>query len=80
MKVSAEISRIIKAMEVSVEKLQTHPKWLTKSPGGKQTWLVSLEDEKYVCNCPDFTRRGKPCKHMIAVFLKLGLEVIPDEG
>ena len=47
--------------------------------GPKNTWKVEADGSNYVCNCPDFARRGGLCKHIIAVMEFRGEEICLDD-
>ena len=58
---------------------------VTKTPVGYKvpsqsnagSYIVSMDDEPY-CSCPDFEKRGRACKHIVAVEFIIQREERPD--
>ena len=40
--------------------------WIVPSQSSDAVYRVSLRNGKLCCTCPDFRRRGGPCKHQQA--------------
>lgn len=47
--------------------------FIVKSQGGDRSYEVRWAVNSWVCNCPDYLRRSKPCKHIYAVNFLLNL-------
>ena len=41
--------------------------WHVKSQTGSGTWVVDIENRKFICTCPDYETRAEFCKHIFAV-------------
>ena len=55
--------------ERGAEIVRTGPwTYLVPSCSGTGSWAVNYKKER--CDCPDFERRGVPCKHIYAVGIK----------
>jgi transposase len=52
--------------------------WKVPSQSGNGTYFVCLDHEKPFCTCPDFEKRGLPCKHIHAVEFIIQRETKPD--
>lgn len=50
--------------------------FLVKSQNSDGFYRVEWGRDKWVCNCPDYTKRKKPCKHIYAVNFLLNLPSI----
>ena len=50
------------------------------SQNGNGVYLVSLTDDGWVCECPDFKFRGLKCKHAWAVELSIKLREEVEKG
>ncbi len=70
--------RVVRAFEQPLRLLQckyypTSAKWelrISSSTGGGH-YDIMFNHKKASCTCPDFERRGKPCKHMLCVLLRI---------
>lgn len=47
--------------------------YIVKSQGGDSSYKVEWIGDKWTCNCQDYLKRGKPCKHIYAVNFLLDL-------
>ncbi len=58
--------------------------WMVPSQSGQGTYKVEPEPDwrigGYICSCPDFALRAKPCKHIFAVEIVLRRETVTDDG
>ena len=50
--------------------------FISKSTCGLRSYALRLEGSRWTCNCPDFTKRGEPCKHLYALRASLSLPFI----
>ncbi len=41
-----------------------------KVMGTTDEYFVTISEEKQKCSCPDFSRRGKTCKHLFFIFYR----------
>jgi transposase len=55
----------ILASEFDIE--QSHRGWRVPSQSGNGTYVVTIEDDKKTCTCPDYKNREETCKHIHAV-------------
>ncbi len=53
--------------------------WIVPSQSGRGSYRVSLYDNSWKCNCPDYELRQQPCKHVYAV-MTLVLKWFDKEG
>jgi len=51
-------------------------KFLVKSQTDDKSYIVRWTNGKWICNCQDYVKRGKPCKHVYAVNFLLNLPSI----
>ncbi len=70
--------RVVRAFEQSLRLLQCRyfpksQKWELRisSSTGSGYYQVEFTSESASCSCPDFERRGRPCKHMLCVLLRI---------
>ena len=47
------------------------------SASGNGSYIVSVDDEPF-CSCPDFEKRGQPCKHVYATWCLIQREELSD--
>jgi transposase-like protein len=47
--------------------------FLVKSQNGDASYTVEWKGDKWVCNCQDYLKRNRPCKHVYAVNFLLNL-------
>jgi transposase len=52
--------------------------WKVPSQSGNGTYIVNLDHGKPFCTCPDYEKRGLPCKHIHAVEFVIQRETKPD--
>jgi transposase/predicted nucleic acid-binding Zn finger protein len=52
--------------------------WKVPSQSGNGTYIVNLDHGTPFCTCPDFEKRGLPCKHIHAVEFVIKRETRPD--
>ena len=62
--------RALRLFEVRGHEIERTGPWtyLVPSCTGTVAWAVNYRRE--TCDCPDFERRGVPCKHVYAVGIK----------
>jgi len=41
--------------------------YIVKSQGSGSNYKVEWAEDRWICNCHDYLKRGKPCKHIYAV-------------
>lgn len=70
--------RVVRAFEQSLRLLQCRyfpkaKKWELRvsSSTGCGYYQVEFTSDSANCSCPDFERRGRPCKHMLCVLLRI---------
>jgi hypothetical protein len=70
--------RILRAFEQSLQLTQCRyfpksQKWElhVSSSTGRGYYELTFSTDSGSCTCPDFERRGKPCKHMLCVLLRV---------
>jgi transposase/predicted nucleic acid-binding Zn finger protein len=52
--------------------------WKVPSQSGNGSYIVNLDHGEPFCTCPDFEKRGLPCKHIHAVEFVIKRETKPD--
>jgi transposase len=52
--------------------------WKVPSQSGNGTYIVNLDHGHPFCTCPDYEKRGLPCKHIHAVEYVIQRETKPD--
>jgi transposase/predicted nucleic acid-binding Zn finger protein len=52
--------------------------WKVPSQLGNGSYIVNLDNGEPFCTCPDFEKRGLPCKHIHAVEFVIKRETRPD--
>lgn len=70
-----EEGRSERSKEVFVRATLMDDKWICKSENSRNEWMVWKENGGYGCSCPDFKKRGGPCKHIIAVMKENNKEI-----
>ena len=74
-------SRYEKAIsEVEITKSLMEELWICGGKNSKSLWKVQKIGDIYTCECPDFRKRTKICKHIIAVMLDQKEEVEVEES
>ena len=72
--------RELRGMEIAARggclRRATESRYLVRSQSGNGWYTVEWKTEKWVCACPDYERRNKPCKHIYAVVFVLRLPQI----
>ena len=48
------------------------------SQSGNGAYIVNTDPTKASCTCPDFAKRGRPCKHIVAVEIVIQREELDD--
>lgn len=75
---TAHSDRIYRAFDqhlqlIHVKYYPTISKWTIRisSSSGSGFYDINISPITATCDCPDFERRGKPCKHMLCVLLRI---------
>ena len=75
---SGHSDRVLRAFEQPLQLLQCRyfsksERWELRvsSSTGHGFYELKFNSKSGTCNCPDFERRGKPCKHMLCVLLRI---------
>lgn len=62
-----------------IQKVNDHS-FKVKSQSGKGFYEVKATSEGMTCNCPDFVKRGQPCKHIMATRFYLEIQRDTPKG
>ncbi len=52
--------------------------WTVPSQTGNGKYWVQTDGQTATCTCPDYEKRGQPCKHVFAVQYVIQRETLPD--
>ena len=74
-------AKIILSKENSIQKIDKGI-YLVQSQTGIGSYKVEWNGKEWVCNCPDYIKRGhiRPCKHVLALKLRLEVGYVTIEG
>lgn len=67
-------------LEKSGNAIREGEHWLVHSQSQSRNYVVNFIGDQAVCTCPDFERRHRPCKHIMAVRIALRKEGKLESG
>lgn len=79
---NAEDTRMLKGeeLEKSGSAMREGEHWYVHSQSQNRNYVVSFIGDQAVCTCPDFERRYRPCKHIMAVKIAMRKEGKLESG
>lgn len=80
-KLRMQKAKLLLLKENAIRKIKNNI-YLVRSQTGCGWYKVQWNGLEWVCNCPDFTKHGHitPCKHVIALQLRIEIGYVPIEG